>query len=214
MEDLEAGGVGQEQLGAAVAHNVRRLVGQEPRADWRVREPGAVDGPEHFEEVGGAGQLEGDMVTGTEAGGMQRPGGAVGCLVELPIRHDVTTVGHDHRRFIRRQRRNPAWVHGPSLSWLNLAVCERTGRPARARLAPPLTLVQTVQDSYAVVRNNDAWQRRCRDQARKVKERQLAFSLPRTPGSEVGLGRLALDPYGQLCWRVLDRELRSLCGWL
>ena len=52
MEDLEAGGVGQEQLGAAVAHNVRRLVGQEPRADWRVREPGAVDGPEHFEEVG------------------------------------------------------------------------------------------------------------------------------------------------------------------
>ena len=83
MEDLEAGASARNNLAPQSPTTYAVSSGQEPRAAGVYASP-ELDGPEHFEEVGGAGQLEGDMVTGTEAGGMQRPGDAVGLLGRAP----------------------------------------------------------------------------------------------------------------------------------
>ncbi len=108
---LDGGGLGQDRLGqlglrdrrqigpsAAVVDDVGGLVGQQPRTDRGVVQPGIVRPPCHLEKPRVVLHAERDVVTGLKPGRPEQPGQAGRRLVQLTERGDLAGGRHDLRR--------------------------------------------------------------------------------------------------------------------
>lgn len=89
---VPGGVVGEDERRAGVAEHVGDPVGRVSGVDGQVGGARLEDGPQCDDQVGGAGQCEGDGPLGARAVRDEQPGQAVGSAVEGAVGEDVIAV--------------------------------------------------------------------------------------------------------------------------
>ncbi len=92
---------GDEELRAAVSHDVIDFSGGQPRADGGVDQARALGAPADLEEARVVLEEQRDVVAGPEARGTEKLRDAVGLIVELPVGHRLAGRGHDVGGLVR-----------------------------------------------------------------------------------------------------------------
>jgi len=101
---------GDQHPGAAVGHDMRRVIHVQARADAHVDQPRALRAPAQLEQARVVLQQEGHAVARLQPVVAEQPRRLVGALVKLAVSNDGA-AGHDDGRLVRGALRMNMRVH-------------------------------------------------------------------------------------------------------